>query len=259
VDEICHKGLARLVSNYGIVPLGAKDLEILVNSSIEPDEMNKKLIAENLTNVLTVPIEWLIDHTIRAKELSINSMKKAIKTRRKKKSSWLKLTGWTFHYITDWGTPHHSFTSKSNPVLTSAGVGAIIGGIIGGITKSGSDSEEMVNGIMKGALAGAGVGGGIGSINLAIKHGQFEKLCDERWESHAHLIKDRYKVIKEREIIPKDLDQALELFERKMDNLRQECNNLPADWIKTSDESEFADYMINIARVMDCAYKIILM
>ena len=259
MDEICHKELTRLVLTNSTTLLDRENLETLVSSAVEPDQINKKLIAENIINVLTVPIEWLVDHSIRAKDLAKECMKKAIQARREGDPSWLRLTGWVFHYIADWGTPHHSPISKSNPVIASVGVGAVIGGIIGGILTSGKDKEEIKKGLVTGALAGAGVGGGIGSINLAIKHNYFEKRCDQRWLNNTALIKDQFITIKEIKPIRKQLDQALIFFNESMDYLRQECDNLPSDWIKKSDESEFAKYMVKIARVMKLAYQIILL
>ena len=188
MDELCHKELARIVVTENSYYLEQEQLVRVVDSAIEPDKINKNLIAENFMNILTVPFEWLVDHSIRAKELAIDCIKNAIKARKEENASWLRLTGWAFHYIADWGTPHHSPTSKSNPVLKSAGIGAIIGGIVGAISKSGKDKDEIRKGVTQGALAGAGVGGGLGSINLAMKHSKFEALCDERWKVNCDII-----------------------------------------------------------------------
>ncbi len=258
MDEICHKELARIVLIENSIPLVSEDLEKLVDSTIEPDNINKKLIAESLVNVLTVPVEWLVDHTIRAKELANDCIKKANEAYKEKDPSWLRLTGWAFHYIADWGTPHHSPTSKSNPVITSAGIGAIIGGIVGAISKSGKGKGEIKKGITQGALAGAGVGGGIGTINLAIKHSKFEALCDERWNIHVDFIHNHFKLKKVDSPIHLELDQALQVFDKRMDQLRSYSNNLPANWIKISDELQFGEYMVQIALVMDYAYQIII-
>lgn len=122
----------------------------------------------------------------------------------------------------------------------------------------GSDLGEVLLGIAKGALVGAGISGVAGLISLAIEHNEFEIYCDERWEKHANLIRDSFKAIRGDQQILKQLGQALELLEQMMDILRQKCNNLSANWIYSSNESEFAEYMVQIAIVMDFACQIIM-
>lgn len=258
MKDICHKGLAKLIGRYGSNPLEPWVLEILIDSAVEPDETNKQMIAEEIINILTIPIEWLVDHTIKAKVLAIRCIWEAYNAKHNNNHSWPRYLGWAFHYIADWGTPHHSPVSRSNPIPAFAGAGAIIGGIIGGITESGGDLGEVLLGIAKGALVGAGISGVAGLICLAIEHNEFEIRCDERWEKHANLIMDRFKAIRGDQQIPKQLGQALELLEQRMDILRQKCNNLSANWIYSSNESEFAEYMAQIAIIMDFACQIIM-
>jgi len=254
MKEICHKGLAELVGKYGSIPMEAWALEVLIKASIEPDEINKQKIAEDIINSLIIPIEWLVNHTIKAKSIAIRCIREAYHARCKNDTSWLRYLGWATHFIADWGTPPHSPTSRSNPVPALAGAGAIIGGIIGGIVKSESDLGEVLIGIAKGALIGAGISGVAGLIGLVIEHSDFEIKCDKRWESATQLIKDNFKRKKGRKSPHEQLEQALEKFELMMDNLRQKCDNLPPEF---KDNTKFAEYMTDIAIVMDFAFQII--
>jgi len=109
--EICHKGLAKLVGAYGSLSMNNEALSELIKASIEPDLEIRKNIEKNLQNIpKVVPIlfEWLIEHTIGAKEKAILNLKKAKNTHLKDDSSWIGFLGQTFHYITDWGTPYHA-------------------------------------------------------------------------------------------------------------------------------------------------------
>lgn len=254
MKKICHKGLAELVGKYGSIPMEVWALEVLIKASIEPDEINKQKIAEDIINSLIIPIEWLVNHTIKAKSIAIRCIWEAYNAKSRNDTSWLRYLGWATHFIADWGTPPHSPTSRSNPVPALVGAGAIIGGVIGGIEKSGSDLGEILIGIAKGALIGAGISGVAGLIGLAIEHSDFEIKCDKHWESIAHLIKDNFIRKKGRKYPPEQLEQALEKFELMMDNLRQKSDNLPSEF---KDNIELAEYMADIAVVMDFAFQII--
>ena len=254
MKEICHKGLAELVGKYGTLPMENWALEEVIKASIEPDEINKQKIAEDIINSLIIPIEWLVNHTIKAKSIAIRCIREAYYAKSKNDTSWLRYLGWTTHFIADWGTPPHSPTSKSNLVPALAGVGAIIGGIIGGIDKSESDLGEVLIGIAKGALIGAGISGVVGLISLAIEHSDFEIKCDRHWESATQLIEDNFKRKKGLTNPHEQLEQALEKFELMMDNLRQKSDNLPSEF---KDNIELAEYMADIAVVMDFAFQII--
>jgi hypothetical protein len=257
LKEICHSGLAMLIGEHGTFPVESWVLDTLISSSIEPDQINKQQMAKNLMNTLTISLEWLIDHTIRAKELAIRCVQMAIRAKRNGSNLWPRYLGWAFHYIADWGTPHHSPISKSNPVLASTGTGAVIGGVIGGISKSEEKLGAKLKRILKGALIGAGVGGGIGVLNLVIHHNEFENRCDQRWESAVALIKDSFIIVKRLQLHPSQSQKALHTFQSMMVDLRESCNNLPADWINTSSDIEFADYMVKIALIMDFACQIV--
>ncbi len=153
MKNICHKGLAELVGKYSSIPMEDWALEELIKASIEPDEINKQKIAEDIINSLIIPIEWLVNHTIKAKSIAIRCIMEAYHAKSRNDASWLRYLGWATHYIADWGTPPHSPTSRSNLVPALAGAGAIIGGIIGGIEKSGSDLGEVLIGIAQGAFS----------------------------------------------------------------------------------------------------------
>ena len=249
--------MARLVGTYGSTPMDLWAIELLINASIEPDRINKQKITDDISNAFSVPIERLFDHTIRAKELTVYFIHEAFNTRHKGINSWLKILGWAFHYIADWGTPHHSPISKSNPIPTWTVGGAISGAIINSIIKPGKNLGDALKKIVEGALWGGGLGFGAGAIDLVIKHSDFESLCDERWKTHSTLVKNHFEVKKGCRQLPNQLEPALKLLEEMMDNLRQKCNNLPVKWIKTCSKSEFADYMAQIGIIMDFACQIV--
>lgn len=257
MKDFCHIELARLVGTYGAISMEQWALEMLVNSAVEPDQINKRKIMENITNVLTVPIEWLFDHTIRAKDLAVQCLLKALKAHHEGNYYWPICLGWAFHFIADWGTPHHSPTSKSNPVLRLV-INAIIESIVSGISKSGKQSWDILKEMLKEALIRVGVSGLTGLITLAINHYVFEIYCDKRWKSQALLIRNRFKTINWSQNPPKQIKTAFKTFEEMMDNLRYDANNLRSNWILDSKDSEFIDYMVQIAIVMDFAYQIIM-
>jgi hypothetical protein len=258
MKEKVHTALAKLVGKYGSISMDPRNLEILINSALEPDQINKRLIAENILNTLTVPVEWLINHTIRAKELAIRCLYEAFENRYKGDDSHLKYLGWAFHFIADWGTPPHSPTAKSNPVPALIGIGALIGGILGGISASQNDLGEVLKGIAIGAVAGAGISAIPGLIGLAIIHNDFEILCERRWERLESNIINCFKKRKNDQFPFEKFENAIDRFEEMMDKLRQKANNLSANWIATCKESEFVDYIIQIAIIMDFTCQMIL-
>ncbi|MFX1276037.1 MAG: hypothetical protein ACFFBP_18135 [Promethearchaeota archaeon] len=265
MKEICHKGLARLVGTLGSMPLEPEDLKNVIDGSIDPDNLNKQRMNENLINTLTISFEWLLEHTIHAKELAIKSINEACEARKRNNGIWGRFLGWAFHFITDWGTPYHSFKSKSNPLPSSAKIGTGSGAIIGGIgglikslTKRDTDFREIISDGFKGAgigaVVGTGIGVGIGGAALAISHGKFETRCDELWDEYYSSIEEKFEIeIKNQEV----LNITIDLFENKMNSLRQLCESLPADWIFTCNREEYADYMIKIALTMDLACQVI--
>ena len=211
---------------------------------------------ENIIDALTIPVEWLVNHTVRAKELSIRCIWSAYESRRQNNPAWIKYLGWAFHYIADWGTPQHSPISKSNPVPAMTGLGAIIGGVIGGFSKAGEDLGEVLKGVAKGALIGAGISGVAGIVGLIIEHNEFEIQCDERWDSNSNQITKKFRRNRNQYIPSKEIGLAFETLERLLDDLRFKCNNLQSDWIINSLDSDYTNYMVNIANIMSFACQI---
>lgn len=214
--ENCHKGLTELVGIYGSSPIEHNSLEELKNFSIEPDQ------AEN-------SFKKLYDHTSNARKLANRYLNRAIKYHRENNSLWMKELGYSFHFITDWGTPYHSPISKSNPVIWKTLLNTFIGGLFGyGIT-SGNEGKERRKGTAVGAAATGIPTLGIEIINLIKKHGEFEDFCDRKWEEYESLIINSFINRDIRYQPPSQLDQAFEHFNKLMNNLRQECNNMRAD------------------------------
>ena len=251
MKDICHKGFARLVGTYGALQMEPEALEIIINASVEPDQIDKEIFKKNIL----YGAKWLYNHTIDAKELAVNYLRNAYDAYANDESSWIRELGFAFHFITDWGTPHHSLNSNSNPLVGLTKVGAQLGGAIGGISKSGKNSEKE----LKGSLIGGGIMGLIGLVALPISHSRFESRCDERWEENLPLVSDFFRTKVESNQIPEQLDLAFDLFEKKMNNLRQLCEKLPTFWIDRCDNVEYANYMVEIALVMNFACQILMM
>lgn len=254
MKEICHKGLARLVGTYGTFTVEPEVLESIVNASVEPDQIDRRRFSENLF----YGIKWLSNHTIKAKNLAVKYLRKAYDARSRNNNSWSRDLGITFHFITDWGTPHHSPTSNSNLVLELTQAGAQLGGSIGVISESGTNFLDTLKGFVKGALLGGGISGGIGLIFLYFSHKYFESRCDERWEENVRLVREHFRAKLGHPQPPEQFNLALDLFEEKMNNLYQQSENLPANWIDTYNDVEYADYMSDIAIVMDLACQIVI-
>ncbi|MHA1490694.1 MAG: hypothetical protein ACTSRI_13680 [Promethearchaeota archaeon] len=258
-----------MVGTYGSFPLETEVLESIINASVEPDLINRQRITEDFINALTIPIEWLLDHGIYAKELAINFIYEACEAKKNDNRSWSRSLGWVFHYITDWGTPHHSPNSRSTPVITSTKIGvktgAItggIGGFIKGITRPNTNFWEIILDILTGggigAGIGAGTGAGVGVIGLAFGHNNFENRCDELWEENIQLINENFRTMVRYQQLPEQLNLALNLFEEKMNSFRQLCENLSENWIDTCGGVEYANYMVEIALVMNLACQIVI-
>jgi hypothetical protein len=261
MKELCHKNLARLVGLNGTIQIPPKYQQEIEEFSIEPDELNRKEIAKSLIKNLSVPMTWLIDHTIRAKEMAIHSLQRAKKEKKDGSEDWVRYLGWAFHYITDWATPHHSPISKSNPVLVMSGLGALFGGILGGLSEARKkDKKEYIKGIAKGSLIGAGVMGAAGSIDLAINHNKFENECDRRWKLlKFDVISSAFE--SEEILLSKEMDwkDQLDKFKELMNSLRAYAEGLPPEWIDRCTENEFIDYMVEIAKVMDIASQMVML
>lgn len=238
MKEITHKGLARLVGLYGSYPVASNNLQILESSSVEPDFLNREEISKGpfKFKAITTSIKWLVDHTIRAKELSIQYIKEAIKAYNSGDHSWSRWLGWCFHFITDWAVPYHSATSKSNPILNSTS----------DIFKKASENDE---GLLLPILEIV-----FNLIKFKVDHDKFEDKCEERWQQNETIVKNNFIKFKNIRMSFADLN----VFNGVMDDLRLKCENLPADWSINSTNQEFARYMAEIAIVMDVACCIVL-
>ncbi len=259
--EICHKGLAKLVGAYGSVPMNNEDLSELIKESIEPDQEKRKNIEKNLQNipkVVSILFEWLVEHTVGAKETAIINLRKAKNIHLKDDSSWISFSGQTFHYITDWGTPYHSPLSVANPVIPNTIVGTLIMTLLGAFVNRKEGSKKMLESAIKWGLIGAGTSSGSSLIKVYLDHNIFEEQCDEYWNRYKSSIRGKFISQKKVLHLPRNFEEAIMLFDEKMNNLRTICNKTSPDLILSPDGESFADYMIQIAFVLDFAIQIIM-
>lgn len=244
--EICHRELACLVGRYGACPLDQDNLDVLISSSVEPDQDK-------------ISLKKLYDHTINARRLTLRNIKIAIVNRRECGPLWIKYLGWAFHFITDWGTPYHSPISISNPVIWKTLLNTTIGIVSEYINTMENDRKKRILGIAKKALEIGLPTLGTELKNLIINHGEFEDFCDNQWIEYKSLIHNKFMLRKVRYRPSMQLGQTFEELNSLMNNLRQYSNNMPSDWTKNCDGSKFADYMVKIANVLDFACQIVMM
>ena len=195
MKEICHKGFARLVGTYGTMPMEPEALEIIINASVEPDQIDKEIFSKNVF----YGAKWLYNHTIGAKELAVNYLRNAYDAHASDESSWIRELGFAFHFITDWATPQHSLNSNLLTGLTKTG--AQLGGAIGGISEPDKDSSKE----LKGSLIGGGILGIVGLVALQISHSRFESRCDKRWEKNTQLVTEIFRAKAENNQLPEHL------------------------------------------------------
>ena len=258
--EISHKGLANLVGAYGSVPINKIDLSELIRASIEPDIVKRKDIEKNLhiiPKVILILFDWLGKHTIGAKEMAILNLTRAYNAHLKDDPSWISFLGWTLHYITDWGTPHHSPISVANPVIPTTIIGGIGMGLLGIIANRKNGLKKMLEGAARWGLFGTAVSGGSSLIKLYLDHDSFEKQCDEYWNRYGSSINRKFASQKKVLHLPRSFEEAIIVFDKQMNFLRTICNSTSPDWIFSNDGENFADYMVQIAIVMDFAIQII--
>lgn len=91
-------------------------------------------------------------------------------------------------------------------------------------------------------------------LQFKVDHDKFEEICEERWQKNTSLIKDNF--IKFKEKIKPIVD--LEIFSKRMDKLRTNCERKLLDWIKVCSNQEFSLYMVDIAKVMDISCQLVL-
>lgn len=260
LKEICHKGLAKLVGVCGSVHIDKKFISELLIASVKPDLENRQIIENNLDDlpkIIPILFKWLIEHTVGAKELAILNLRNCYEAHLRDDPSWISFLGIVFHYITDWGTPYHSPVSLANPVIRAIVIGGIGIGVLKIIINWISGSSELLNGVTKWGLSGAATSGGISLISLYLKHKNFEEQCDEFWDNNKKLIIKQFLAQKKDFHLPRTFEEAIEIFEEKMKDLQTMCNNTSPDWILSNKGGNFADYMIQIAIVMDYAIRII--
>jgi len=255
LKEISHKGLAELVGTFGSLQMKPIIINILISASVEPDQIDRKRFSENFS----YGIIWLINHTIKAKDLAIKYLRKAHNAFMMNNESWIRYLGIAFHFIADWGTPHHSPTSVSNPVLKITKAGVKLGGIIGYRSGSSKKLFDKIKRILKGIIIVGGIAGGIGIIILYLSHKYFEIRCDERWEENLRLIKEYFIAKREEMQLPTQLELAFDHFEEKMNILHKNSEILPVNWIDSCNNREYAEYMSNIAIIMELACQIVTM
>ena len=258
--EICHKGLARLVGVYGSVRVQKKLLPELLNASVEPDLENRQKIEGSLEiiyKVIPTLSKWYYEHTIGAKETAISNLKNAHYALIKGDQAWISFLGHALHFIADWGTPYHSPFSLVDTVIPITVMGGIGIGIFGLIVNLLNESDEIFENTTKWGLLGAAASGGISLIYQYFEHKNFEEQCDEYWDSYENIIIQKFTSIKNHFQFPKDFEDAVEIFEKMMNDLRNISKNTVPDWILQNNGYNFSDYMVQIALVMDFAVRII--
>lgn len=252
LKEKCHEGLARLVAQQ--TGESKANIETLARAAIEPDVANKDTMRQDFLKVLPVSIKWLIDHTVRAKDLATQCLSIARQKIQAGDSSGYRILGWSWHYITDWATPYHSPTARVNPIPEFGLIGALAGAILGGVSRSKDGRRGNIKGALKGAVIGGGISAGVGAIDLAVNHSQFEQKIDAYWESNQQEIREMFEAstnnIKSRldSMSPNAISKMLGDF---LDELRNMANNYPKE---NTDKVDLTDYLARIAVVLFVSY-----
>ncbi len=235
--EITHKGLARLVGLFGTHTMNSSNLEILVSSSVEPDEINREEVSKSMLEAISTSIVWMVDHTDRAKELAIQNIIKASKAYNSGDPLWSRWLGWAFHFITDWATPYHSSNARTKYIVDSKKDILDIKSKNGGISIGKIIANKILNAMM-----------------FKTDHDKFEEICEERWQQNIFIIKDNF--IKSKENFLGFVN--LEIFSLKMDELQATSEKRNLEWIQNCSDQEFSQYMVDIAAIMDIAYRSVL-
>ena len=235
--EITHKGLARLVGLFGSHAIDSDNLQILVSSSVEPDEIKREGLRKGMFEAIKTSIGWFADHTDKAKELSIQNINKTSEAYNSGDQSWSRWLGWVFHFITDWATPYHSLKTMFKFILDSKSDTSN--------NESENDSVSPWTRLLEKILNAA---------KFKADHDKFEDICEERWQQNESTIKDNFIKLKENTISSADL----EIFSEKMDGLRAKNENKLLEWMIDCSDQEFSLYMTDIAEVMDVTCRIVL-
>ncbi len=257
----CHKALSQMVFEKEAGNDSRELLNKLLYSTVKPDRDIRLLIEQNLDNpskILPILSKWLSEHTIEARKLALENLEYAYLAKLRNDPIWVHYIGKCFHYITDWGTPYHSpvvIAKKVVPYSILAGIGI---GLFKTLLNCIDNKDNIQEGVLDWSLLGAGATGAASLTLQYIIHNKFEKKCDIFWDTYGHLIKKYFNSAMVKHHIPCSFERALEKFDQLMYKLRNRCENTSPDWI-VADCSNFADYMIEIAIVMDYAYKIVLL
>lgn len=227
--EITHKGLARLVGFYGSHKIDPVNLSILELSSVEPDKIRREQLDKGMFEAITGSLGWFSEHTMKAKELSIENVINACEAYNSGNQSWSKWLGWCFHYITDWATPYHSIKLMIKYILDS---------------ENKNLNEDLFLTIIE------------KFANLAkfkIEHDQFESICEKRWQEIEPFVKENIIKFKNNKKFSVNLDR----FDKMMDELSLRAENRSVQWANESTNQEFAKYMTQIAILMDLACRLV--
>lgn len=231
MKEITHKQLTQLTISQTI-PLTKEQLDMILYYSIEPDILNRERL-ENKKG-FAIPLSWFLEHTVRAKDLSIYFIKIA-KEKYKSNENWLQPLGWAYHFIVDWATPCHSLHSKLNSISSLTDVGKQIG--------EKSFKAKTFKERLSLTVLNVGVLGVMGVGIAKKRHDNFEKMCDYRWT----FINQRKMKHKFRNCLGFSSEDT---FESLMNELRDYINNIERNWILKCSQNDYIDYMIKIVRVM---------
>lgn len=230
--QYIHEELTRLVgSHYNISPM-----ERLMYASHEPDRIREEAIKNAKQYSFSNTLSWFVNHTARARKLALKCVNTA------DGDDWVQRLGWAYHFIVDYATTYHSFSSKSNPMPT--------------LIKTGVDAGRKLssNKTAVSMMVGAGVMSIAGGVIWKKKHNEFEKMCDVRWE---WLDKNRVyaEFNAQRPTVP---NGSIKHLNNKMLKLHKFTNTLSTQWLYDCTQEEFKEYMFKIANVMDYATHLVI-
>ncbi len=241
--EIVHQGLADLVTRRGAVQLEPNQLTEIVNASIEPDVLHKQEIEANVINRPREYYNWWVDHTFWAKNLAIAYTQEAEKAYSNKQSNWTQFLGWAFHFFTDRATPYHS-PDKLDPMIHS-------------IQDNYEDGAKNLKGYStKSQIAGGILNVGVNiiskAINLKWNHDYFETHCENKWDTCKSLTTEIFLSLDK----PEKDEITIDLIRNKLDDLHNKYKDIKVRLINS--DKDYANYMTEIALVLDTAYRFVL-
>lgn len=229
MKECVHKGVVKIVGTSGTVRFNPEVLERLIYYSIEPDIINRDQLnqsADKLAKKIKVGIKWFADHSLRAKPLALYYITLA-KECRDNDQHFLQYLGWASHFIVDYATPHHSLTSKSNPIMNQ-------------FKLKNQESNSSVN------LIGNTISTIINIFSSKKAHDRFETQADFLWANWETLIKQYYFKHKQNHITPSYM-----LITEGLDKIHHIADNLPQDWIYKCNIYDYSKFMTKIMNIID--------